>query len=193
MFVRSIRSARGAFRKTGTPWRVAPALFALLCVAPMGVALDAQNATGVSSTILPVNTARAVASTNGTARVRLSVATRDLQTNDTLQAADITVIDTTIVWRWTSSAPDTTRAQTGWITRRSIRAGEVLRYPAVTAPPMVKAGANVFVIYQDGPIRIQLAGVATNTAALGAPVGVRIDPTRRLDGIAVAPNTVRLR
>jgi flagella basal body P-ring formation protein FlgA len=38
-----------------------------------------------------------------------------------------------------------------------------------------------------------MSGVATNTAALGAPVGIRIDRTRRLDGIAVAPNTVRLR
>jgi hypothetical protein len=41
-------------------------------------------------------------------------------------------------------------------------------------------------------VRILLTGVATNTAPLGASVGVRIDPTRRLDGIAVAPNTVRL-
>ena len=53
--------------------------------------------------------------------------------------------------------------------------------------------ARVSVIYQDGPVRILLTGVATNTASLGAPVGVRIDATRRLDGIAVAPNTVRLR
>jgi flagella basal body P-ring formation protein FlgA len=51
----------------------------------------------------------------------------------------------------------------------------------------------VAVLYQDGPVRIRLSGVATNTASLGAPVGVRIDATRRLDGIAVAPNTVRLR
>jgi flagella basal body P-ring formation protein FlgA len=125
--------------------------------------------------------------------VRLSIATRALQRGDTLRLEDIAIVDTIIVWRWSTSAPDTTRAQAGWIARRPIAAGEVLRFPAVGAPPVVTAGARVSVIYQDGPVRILLTGVATNTAPLGAPVGVRIDPTRRLDGIAVAPNTVRLR
>lgn len=129
----------------------------------------------------------------GTARVRLSVAARALLRGDTLRADDITVVDTTITWRWSSVSPDTTLAQPGWIARRPIAAGEVLRFPAVSAPPVVNAGTRVAVIYQDGPVRIHLTGVATNTAPLGAPVGVRIDPTRRLDGIAVAPNTVRLR
>ena len=106
--------------------------------------------------------------------------------------SDIAIVDTIIVWRW-STAPDTTRAQPGWITRRAIAAGEVLRAPAVGAAPAVNAGSRVSAIYQDGPVRILLTGVATNTASLGAPVGVRIDATRRLDGIAIAPNTVRLR
>jgi flagellar basal body P-ring formation protein FlgA len=133
------------------------------------------------------------AQSSGTARVRLSVATRALQRGETLQASDIAIVDTTIVWRWTTVSPDTTHAQPGWVTRRPIAAGEVLRAPAVSAPPAVNAGATVTVLYQDGPVRIRLSGVATNTATLGAPVGVRIDATRRFDGIAVAPNTVRLR
>jgi len=141
-------------------------------------ALSAQSTSGTSS---------------GTARVRLTVAARAIQRGDTLRADDIAVVDTTIVWRWTTIAPDTTRAQAGWIARRPIASGEVLRYPAVSAPPVVNAGATVAVLYQDGPVRIRLTGVATNTASLGAPVGVRIDAARRLDGIAVAPNTVRLR
>lgn len=132
-------------------------------------------------------------SVNGTARVRLSVATRDLARGDTLIATDFIAVDTAIVWRWTHSSPDTTQAQAGWITRRPIAKGELLRYPAVTAPPMVKAGSKVSVWYQDGPVRITLTGIATNTATLGAPVGVRVDKSRRLDGIAVAPNSVRLR
>ena len=131
--------------------------------------------------------------TRGASRVRLSLATRALQRGDTLHAEDIAIVDTILVWRWSTVAPDTTRAQPGWITRRPIAVGEVLRYPAVGAPPVVSAGARVSLIYQDGPVRILLTGVATNTAPLGAPVGVRINPTRRLDGIAVAPNTVRLR
>lgn len=129
---------------------------------------------------------------SGTTRVRLSVATRALQRGDTLRAGDIAAVDTNIVWRW-SSRPDTTQAVAGWIARRPIASGEVLRYPAVSAPPIVNVGTRVSLIYQDGPVRIVLTGIATNTAPLGAPVGVRIDPTRRLDGIAVAPNTVRLR
>jgi len=42
-------------------------------------------------------------------------------------------------------------------------------------------------------VRVVIAGTATNTAAVGAPVGVRIDRARRLDGVAVGPNIVRLR
>ncbi len=129
----------------------------------------------------------------GTVRVQQSIATRALQRGDTLRANDIAVVDTNIVWRWSTIAPDTTRPRIGWVTRRSIAAGEVLRYPAVSAPPIVNAGTRVSLVYQDGPVRIVLTGVATNAAPLGASVGVRIDPTRRLDGIAVAPNTVRLR
>lgn len=129
----------------------------------------------------------------GTVRLTLSVATRDLARGDTLAAGDFAAIDTTLVWHWANVLPDTAQAQTGWITRRPIAKGELLRYPAVSAPPVVKAGTKVSVIYQDGPVRITLSGTATNTATLGAPVGVRVDNTRRLDGIAVALNTVRLR
>jgi flagella basal body P-ring formation protein FlgA len=102
-------------------------------------------------------------------------------------------MDTTIVWRWNSVAPDTTRALPGWVTRRNIALGEVLRAPAVMPPPAITSGTRVTAIWQDGPLRVVVTGIATNTAAIGAPVGVRIDPTRRLDGIAAGPNTVRLR
>lgn len=126
-------------------------------------------------------------------RVSVSVATRALLRGDTLRVDDIAVVDTVITWRWNGIAPDTTRAQAGWITRRPIAAGEPLRAPAVTPPPVIASGATVTAIWQDGPLRLVMSGVATNTATIGAPVGVRIDRTRRLDGIAVAPNTVRLR
>jgi flagella basal body P-ring formation protein FlgA len=124
--------------------------------------------------------------------VRLPVATRDLARGDTLQASDIALVDSVITWRW-NTAPDTTRALPGWVTRRAILAGEVLRAPAVMPPPLVLSGATVTAIWQDGPLRLVITGVATNTAAEGAHVGVRIDRTRRLDGIAVGPNIVRLR
>jgi flagella basal body P-ring formation protein FlgA len=125
-------------------------------------------------------------------RITLTVAARALARGDTLRAEDIARRDTVITWRW-SSAPDTTPALPGWVTRRALAAGEVLRAPAVSAPPVISSGAPVTAIWQDGPLRLVITGVATNAATAGAPVGVRIDRTRRLDGIAVAPNTVRLR
>ena len=166
--------------------RVVGLLAALVLLAAAAAPVGAQAATATA-------TATASPLPRGVVRVRLSVATRALQRGDTLQASDIAVVDTTMIWRWTTVAPDTTRAQIGWMVNRPIAAGEVLRTPAVGAPPVVMAGRAVSVVYQDGPVRLQLAGVATNSAPLGAPVGVRIDATRRLDGIAVAPNTVRLR
>ncbi len=126
-------------------------------------------------------------------RVSLTVATRALARGETLQPVDIAVVDTIIAWRWNGVAPDTTRALPGWVTRRPIMAGEVLRAPAVSAPPVIAGGATVKAIWQDGPLTLVLTGVAINTATVGAPVGVRIDRIRRLDGIAIAPNTVRLR
>ena len=129
----------------------------------------------------------------GTSRVRRSVATHALQRGDTLHADDIAIVDTNIVWRWSTIAPDTSLAVAGWVARRAIAVGEVLRYPAVGPPSVVTAGSRVSLIYQDGALRLLLTGVATNSAARGAVVGVRIDPTRRLDGIAVAPNIVRFR
>ncbi len=126
-------------------------------------------------------------------RVSVTVATRAITRGETLQATDIAVADTVITWRWNGIAPDTTRAQAGWVAHRAIAAGEVLRAPAVTPPPVITSGSTIKAIWQDGPLTLVMSGVATNTAALGAPVGIRIDRTRRLDGIAVAPNTVRLR
>jgi flagellar basal body P-ring formation protein FlgA len=130
---------------------------------------------------------------NDQRRVSFTVAARALARGDTLRSEDVAVLDTVITWRWNGSAPDTTRAQAGWITRRPIAVGEVLRAPAVMPPPVITSGATVTAIWQDGPLKLVLSGVATNTATVGAPVGVRIDRSRRLDGIAIAPNTVRLR
>ena len=134
-----------------------------------------------------------MAAPHGTVRVTLPVATRALQRGDTLHASDIALLDTAIVWHWNGIAPEIARPLPGWVTHRPIAAGEVLRAPAVSAPPIVASGATVSAIWQDGSVRLVLIGVATNSAALGAPVSVRVDRMRRLDGVAVAPNTVRLR
>lgn len=125
-------------------------------------------------------------------RVTVAVATRDLARGTVLQDTDIAHKDTVITWRW-SGTPDSTAVIAGWVTHRAIVSGEVLRAPAVSAPAAVTGGRPVTAIWQDGAVRLVITGVAINTAAVGAPVGVRIDRSRRLDGIAVAPNTVRIR
>ena len=139
------------------------------------------------------DTVKSDALSRGLRRVTLPIATRTLQRGDTLRADDIALRDTTIVWHWNSIAPDTTRPLPGWTTRRAIAAGEVLRAPAVGAPNIIIGGAIVSAVWQDGPVRVVLTGIATNSASLGAPISVRIDRTRRLDGVAIAPNIVRLR
>jgi flagella basal body P-ring formation protein FlgA len=168
--------------------------FALFCVvssAPLVSraqetrTLDAR--TPVTHMLMQDTTAR-----RGIWRVTLPVARHAMSSGDTVRAGDIALLDTTLVWHW-NTAPDTNRAITGWVARRPIRAGELLRAPAIMAPPVISAGATVSAIWQEGSLRLVLTGVATNSAAVGAPVGVRIDRVRRLDGVAIAPNTVRLR
>jgi flagella basal body P-ring formation protein FlgA len=142
---------------------------------------------GAQTTTAPVPPVR------GTAAVKIARAVHALQHGDTLRAEDFTLVDTVIAWHWTSVSPDTTLPRVGWIARRPIAAGEVLHTPAVNPPPVITAGSTVRVLYQDGSVHLVLTGVAVSNAAMGAPVGVRIDKNRRLDGFAVGPNTVRLR
>jgi flagella basal body P-ring formation protein FlgA len=130
---------------------------------------------------------------HGTARITVARATRALMRGDTLGVNDFVLQDTVIAWHWNSIAPDTAKPLVGWVIRRQIAAGEVLRAPAVAPAPVINVGAMVKVLWQDGPVHLVLNGVATNSAALGANVGVRVDRNRRFDGVAVAPNLVRLR
>ena len=129
----------------------------------------------------------------GTAKVTWPKAQRAFQRGDTMRAEDYVLADTVIPWHWASVQPDSTRAITGWVARRTIAVGEFMRSPAVAPAPVIAQGSTVKVLWQDGTLRLTLVGTATNNAALGAPVGVRIDKNRRLDGVAVAPNTVRIR
>lgn len=170
----------------------------LLAITVIGVAASLlcsstlAHAQAGAQSASPTTATEAAAVPRGMRRVTWPVAKRAFSTGDTVRADDIALLDTTIVWPW-NSTPDTTRAVAGWIVRRPVAVGEVLRAPGIMAPPVVSAGANVTAIWQDGSLKLVLTGVAMNTASLGAPVGVRIDRTRRLDGVAIAPNTVRLR
>lgn len=125
-------------------------------------------------------------------QVTVAIATRAIPRGVVLQAADFALTDTVITWRW-NGQPEIAQPSVGWITHRSIAKGEILQSPGVTPAPLITSGRTITAIWQDNNIRLVLSGVATNSAALGESVGIRIDRVRRLDGIAVAPDTVRLR
>ena len=146
--------------------------------------LNATSAFAQSSTVQAVK---------GTARMTWPKATRALLRGEVLGAADFVLADTVIVWTWKEPSTDTMSAVAGWITRRPIAQGEFMHGPSIAPASVIILGSTVRVLWQDGNVRLTLTGTATNNAALGAPVGVRLDRNRRLDGIAVGPNTVRLR
>ena len=132
-------------------------------------------------------------SKSGFVQLTMPFSTRSLSRGDTLLESDIEMRDTTVSDRRYGALQDSDRARAGWIARRAIAAGELLRTPSVAPLPAVTSGTTVSVIYQDGPVRLVMTGIATNSAPIGAPVSVRIDHTRRLEGVASAPNTVRLK
>ena len=181
----SASSSRHPRRHNRTLVHTALVLLAALMLASPLPAQETER-TGVAA-----RTPRAASS--GRLETQLAVATRALSRGDTLRAGDYTMVDTTITWRWSMPSSDTVRVQAGWVAHRAIAAGEVLRTPSVQPPMLITGGASVKVLFHDGPVQIVVTGTAISSATLGAPVSVRIDRTRRLEGIAVASNTVRLR
>lgn len=114
------------------------------------------------------------------------VATRTLPRGTTLSARDFAPA------RHGTRRPATValRPEPGWITRRVIRAGEVLATPAVTPPPTVAAGAAVSYIIWRGRIELALAGVAMTSGARGDTILVRLDTHRRVTGVVAGPTRV---
>jgi flagella basal body P-ring formation protein FlgA len=121
-----------------------------------------------------------------------AVAARPLARGDTLRATDFTFADTTVAHR-PPAGLDTTPPAPGWLVQRAVQAGEWLRRPAVSPVPAVTAGRPVHALWADGPVHVAVAGVALNSAPVGGRVVVRVGRSRRLDGIVVAPDSVRLR
>lgn len=96
------------------------------------------------------------------------------------------------VWGPPQGDPDA-RPREGWETRRSVAAGEPLRWPAVAPPTWIVAGAAVEIAWNRGSVRIALSGLALNSAREGESVRVRVpgrpDPLR---GVAIAEGRVAL-
>ena len=82
----------------------------------------------------------------------------------TLERRDVTLIGDAI------GAPDLAVGQTS---RRSLRAGEVLRSGGLSAPLMVKRGDQVLMVARHEGIEVSMAGEALDAGAQGAVVRVR--------------------
>ena len=81
-------------------------------------------------------------------------------------------------------------ADSGWVTRRPVSAGEPLVEPTVGPPALVAAGQPVnFLVDRDG-IRLSIRGTAATAGSLGQHVWVRLDANRRLRGVVTATGTV---
>jgi flagella basal body P-ring formation protein FlgA len=87
---------------------------------------------------------------------------------------------------------DTNQVAAGWVTRRVIAAGEVLRAPAVEPPTAVSANQLVAVEWVDQNIRLTMRGVATRNAPMGSRVSVRMESGRRVETTVVGAGRVRI-
>jgi flagella basal body P-ring formation protein FlgA len=80
----------------------------------------------------------------------------------------------------------------GWVTRRVIAKGEVLRKPAITRPDLVASGEVVQLVWRQGSVELRLIGRAMGSAARGERVHVRVDGKRRFTGVVEGPALVRI-
>jgi flagella basal body P-ring formation protein FlgA len=130
--------------------------------------------------------APAAAATLGVTRT-VPVAARALPRGASLTPSDYRVASIHVRAALAHASP----ADSGWVTRRPVAAGEPLVEPAVGPPALVAAGQPVtYVVDHDG-IRLSIRGTAATSGSLGQRVWVRVDSARRLRGIVAAPGTVR--
>lgn len=115
------------------------------------------------------------------------VAARRLARGAVLTAGDITMARADARHHMPADAQ---RPLPGWVARRVVLAGEVLRAPAVAPAPLVGAGQPVRYELTHEGIRLSLEGVATSAASLGERVTVRLGARRRVSGIVAGPARV---
>jgi len=140
-------------------------------------------------TLLAISTSLAHAQAPTTRSQRVAVATHTLARGTVLGAGDFVFRDTTLRGL---TMIDTNMVGEGWVTRRLIGAGEVLRVPAVERPRAILANQPVELEWKDGNVLLTLRGIATRDAALGERIAVRTDSGRRVEATVVAPGRLRL-
>lgn len=120
----------------------------------------------------------------------VAVATRTLPRGTVLSAGDYELRDTTL--RGNVALPDSTPVEPGWVTRRMINAGELLRSPAVEAPSVVNANSPVLIEWRDGNVQLTIQGIAARDGALGERIPVRTELGKRFEATVVAAGRVRI-
>ena len=155
-----------------------------LLAALAAASLDAQAPVAPLANVTSATTA--LATPSGVERT-VPVAARALPRGATVMPADYQVVATIVRLALRTAAA----AESGWVTRRPVAAGEPLIEPAVGPPALVTAGQAVtFVVEREG-IRLSIRGTAATAGALGDRVWVRMESARRLRGVVTAPATVR--
>jgi flagella basal body P-ring formation protein FlgA len=118
---------------------------------------------------------------------RLAFATHAIARGAVLSADDFEYRDST------SRTPlDTSVVSAGWVTRRTIAAGEVLREPAVQPPVLVTANQPVEIEFRNENISLTMRGTSTRSGALGEHVTVRTEAGKRIEATVVAAGRVRI-
>jgi flagella basal body P-ring formation protein FlgA len=116
------------------------------------------------------------------------VATRHLPRGTVLSESDLQVARVAV----RGPQSDLPATITGWVTRRSIRAGEVLRPPAIARRPLMPRGSTVTVEVRVGGLAVATTGVAMADAELDDTVSVRLGPKRTVQGRVRGPGQVVL-
>ncbi len=132
--------------------------------------------------------APAAASCPSCTSVLLPVATRHLPRGTVLSAGDLRVA--LVAQRGPHADPP--EDVTGWVTRRAVRPGEVLRAPTIARLPLVARGSVVQVAVQHGPVQVTTTGVAVIDAHLDDEVPIRLGPKRIVQGRVRGPGQVQL-
>ena len=176
----------------GLAW---PILVALL---PAGVvsgrALQAQEGGQGATTVVPTTPAARVVPTTDARVVPMTdahVAARRIPRGTVLRAADMNIarVPARVDARGVVHV-ETTPVIPGWIARRVIQRGEVLRAPAVAPAPLVAAGQAVQFTYQQDGLELTLDGVAPVAGSLGDTIPVRLGARRRVTGVVAGPARV---
>ncbi len=146
--------------------------------------LVAQVATAMVSGRSRLSAQEAAPASPAVDSVDVAVAARPIARGAALTAGDITVMRVAQRGRLARRA---TPVAPGWVARRIIRAGEVLRTPAVAPAPLVAAGQAVQYTYQQDGLELTLDGLAPVAGSLGDTIPVRLGARRRVTGVVAGP------